>query len=163
MAIEHTGQPRICFVYKHHIVVDCAENKYNNNKPPPNRKLRICRLPVLYKSWLQRCSRACLHTMDIDRYALFALYSSHTKKQLRSEKIPLHNLMPIYDILESKANALQPRSNKGNESCMKRAAEKKPVERVDEKLQQNWTSFVRARTQTHMCINDVTSAHFVWS
>lgn len=28
--------------------------------------------------------------------------------------------MPIYDILESKANALQPRNNKGNESYKKR-------------------------------------------
>lgn len=31
--------------------------------------------------------------------------------------------MPINDILESKANALQPRNNKGNESC-KRAKKK---------------------------------------
>lgn len=32
--------------------------------------------------------------------------------------------MSIYDILESKANALQPRNNKGNESCKKRERKK---------------------------------------
>lgn len=62
--------------------------------------------------------------------------------------------MPIYDILESKANALQ--LNVIKEMYLCEEQKKKPVKQVDEKLQQNWTSFICRHS---ICVYVITRAH----